>query len=119
MRHNFGWAPIMEDKKWQREVVDMGWRIAERPGAAVHHSHDYNLSSLVRRCASEGFGWRTLGMRYSLWDAARDMIKPVMLRTLAGGLVRGRVRSSAELLFPWLRPVALWWGNRGAKGVLL
>jgi len=118
-RHNFGWAPIMEDKKWQREVVDAGFRITARPDAAVHHTHDYDLRSLARRCRSEGYGWRSLGLRYSLWDAIRDMLKAGIYRTLLGGLVRGRVRSAAELLFPWLRPLALWWGNRWAGDVAL
>jgi rhamnosyltransferase len=118
-RHNFGWAPIMEDKKWQREVVDMGYEIVARPEAAVLHTHDYDLRSLLRRCRSEGYGWRTLGVRYSLGDAVRDMLKPRMYLTLASGLLRGRVRSLAELLFPWLRPLALWWGNRFADDVAL
>ena len=118
-RHNFGWAAIMEDKKWQREAVDAGLRIVDRPDATVHHTHAYDLRSLTRRCRSEGWGWRSLGMRYSLWDAARDMLKPGVWRTLLGGLARGRVRTPAELLFPCLRPLALWWGNRWAGGVAL
>jgi len=47
------------------------------------------------------------------------MLKPSIYRTLLGGLVRGRVRTAAELLFPWLRPLALWWGNRWAGDVAL
>jgi rhamnosyltransferase len=118
-RHPFGWAPIMEDKKWQREVTGLGLTIRTAPAAAVHHTHDYDLRALLRRCRSEGFGWYTLGVRYSLGDAVRDMLKPRVALTLLGGLVRGRVRSSAELLFPWLRPLSLWWGNRFASNVTL
>lgn len=118
-RHPFGWAPIMEDKKWQREVTGMGYEIVDRPNAAVFHTHDYNLRSLVRRCRSEGFGWRSLGVNYSLWDAVRDMLKPGMYLTLLKGVLRGRVRTSAELLFPWVRPLNLWWGNHHVDDVSL
>jgi len=110
-RHNFGWAAVMEDKKWQREVVDAGFRIVDRPDAAVHQSHAYDLRSLTRRWRSEGWGWRSLGLRYTLWDATRDMLNPGIYRTLLSGLARSRVRTSAELLFPCLRPLALWWGG--------
>ena len=118
-RHPFGWAPIMEDKKWQREVAGLGLAIHTAPAAAVHHTHDYDLRALLRRCRSEGYGWHTLGVRYSLGDAIRDMLDPGMALTLLGGLARGRVRSPAELLFPWLRPLSLWWGNRFSSDVAL
>ena len=97
-RYPFGWAPIMEDKKWQREVAALGLTIQTAPAAAVHHTHDYDLRALVRRCRSEGYGWHILGVRYSLGDAVRDMLKPGMVLTLFGGLARGRVRSLAEVL---------------------
>ncbi len=71
----FGWAPILEDKKWQAEVVRRGWRVVEAPDAAVFHSHDYALGSLWRRCAAEGVGWRLLGARYSLRQALVDVIR--------------------------------------------
>jgi rhamnosyltransferase len=118
-RHPFGWAPIMEDKKWQREIVGIGYEIVDRPDAAVFHTHDYDLRSLIRRCRSEGFGWRSLGIDYSLWDAIRDMLKPGMYFTLMKGVLRGRVRTSAELLFPWVRPLNLWWGNHHVDDVSL
>ena len=47
------------------------------------------------------------------------MLKPWVYRTLAGGILKGRVRSPAELLFPWVRPLALWYGNRFAGDVTL
>ncbi len=118
-RYPFGWAQIMEDKKWQREVMGMGYEIVDRPDAAVFHTHDYDLRSLIRRCRSEGFGWRSLGIDYSMWDAIRDMLKPGMYFTLLKGVVRGRVHTSAELLFPWVRPLNLWWGNNHVDDVSL
>ena len=115
----FGWAPIMEDKKWQRRVVEAGHAIGTCDAAAVHHTHNYDIRSLVRRCQSEGWGWRMVGERYRISDALRDMKRRWVIYDLLRGLRRGRVRSAAELFFPWLRPLSLYWGNRFSRGVTL
>lgn len=118
-RHPFGRAPIMEDKKWQREVVAAGWHIAVADDAYVLHTHDYDYRRLVRRCQSEGYGWKLLGERYAARDMLRDMLRPRVWADLLSGLVTGKVRSAAELLFPWLRPWSLYRGNRWGQGVKL
>lgn len=118
-RHPFGYAPIMEDKKWQQEIVAAGQSIAVTPQAAVFHTHDYDMNSLWRRCESEGFGWRTLGETYSLYDMLSDILQPRIYADLLRGLVRGQVRSWAEVLFPLLRPLLLFRGNRWGRAVKL
>jgi len=109
----------MEDKKWQVEVTEAGFEIAMSPDALVHHTHVYPMRSLLRRCASDGYGWRTLGERYTFSAMASDMVHRRTLRELASGLRHRRVSSASELFFPWLRPAALYWGNRFAGGVRL
>lgn len=112
-RHPFGWAPIMEDKKWQRTALEAGLRIAAAPDARVHHSHGYDLRSLLARCRNEGYGWRLLGQRYTAGDALRDLWAPRRWREAAGAVLRQRPRmTAAEAFYPWLRPLALWDGNR-------
>lgn len=118
-RHPFGWAPIMEDKKWQREVTEAGFELVMSPEALVYHTHVYPMRSLLRRCTSEGYGWRALGEHYTFGAMASDMVHRRTLRELASGLRHRRVSSASELLFPWLRPAALYWGNRFSKGVRL
>ncbi len=118
-RHPFGYAPIMEDKKWQREVVAAGHAIAVAPRAAVYHTHDYDLRSLARRCESEGYGWRTLGETYSFLDMLADLLRPPMYADLLRGLARRQIRSRAELFFPFLRPWLLFRGNRWSQAVKL
>ncbi len=115
----FGWAPIMEDKKWQREVVEAGYTILAVHEAAVHHTHDYDLRSLKRRCESEGFGWQMLGETYAMSDMLRDMVRRRVQGELWRGVLRGRVKNAAEFLFPWLRPWMLYIGNRWSKQVKL
>ena len=118
-KHRFGWAPIMEDKIWQQAVVDAGCRIEARYEACVYHTHDYDMRSLVRRCQSEGYGWRTLGETYTVGSMIRDLARPRVYADLAQGLFRGRVRKPSELLFPILRPLTLFHGNRLARSVKL
>jgi rhamnosyltransferase len=111
--HPFGWAPFMEDKKWQRRALEAGLRIVAAPDARVFHSHDYNLRSVLRRCQSEGYGWRLLGQRYTVGDLVGDLWGPRRWRELAGALWRRRLgMTAAEVLYPWLRPLAVWHGNR-------
>jgi rhamnosyltransferase len=110
----FGWAPIMEDKKWQREIVARELRIASVDSAVVFHTHDYDLRALWRRCAAEGEGWRRLGERYSLGAAFADATRGSVWRDWRAGVRAGRLRRAAEILFPLARPLALWRGNSRA-----
>lgn len=118
-RHPFGRAPIMEDKKWQREVVEAGFAIAEAPDAVVYHTHNYSMRSLIRRCYSEGMGWRAVGELYSVRDLLADLWQPRMALDLWRGWRAGEVRSWAEALFPWLRPLTVFRGNRWGREVRL
>ncbi len=113
----FGQAPIMEDKLWQRRAVERGASILYQEDAVVFHSHDYDFGTLVRRCQSEGFGWSFLGEDYSLLDMTKDMMQPGIYADLGRGLRQRRVRSAAELFFPLLRPLALYWGNHWSREV--
>jgi rhamnosyltransferase len=110
----FGPAPILEDKKWQAEAARRGWSIVTAPEAVVWHTHDYDLRGLARRCASEGFGWRTIGVRYPARQALRDLLGADW-REWRRGLARREMRRPAEIAFPVLRPLALWWGNRWGR----
>lgn len=116
----FGPAPILEDKKWQAEALARGYRIATvgEHEALVWHSHQYDLRSLWRRCASEGFGWRGIGVDYGSRTALVDLLRAPIWREWRSA-VASRVRlTPAEFLFPMLRPLALWWGNHCSKSVL-
>ena len=115
----FGWAPILEDKKWQAAAAQRGLEIADLPEAAVLHSHTYDMRTLWRRAASEGFGWRLLGVRYERAQMLRDLFHAQTLELWLEGLRSGEMSGLAERLFPWVRPLALYWGNRWARDVAL
>ena len=114
-RHPFGYAQFMEDKKWQRAIVEAGYGIAVAPLAVVHHTHNYDLRGLLSRCQNEGFGWRLVGETYSLPDMLADLLRPRVYADLVRGVARGQVRSWAELLFPLLRPLLVFRGNRAQE----
>ncbi len=114
-RYPFGWAPTMEDKKWQREVAGAGLEIVARHDVCVEHTHNYDLRGLLRRCASEGYGWHLLGEPYTFRDMLADMRSPSMWRDRAAGLRYGGIRTGSEKWFPLLRPAAVWWGNRVSR----
>jgi rhamnosyltransferase len=115
----FGPAPILEDKLWQKRAAERGWRIDSVPEAAVWHTHDYDLRTLGRRCLSEGFGWRLVGERYRLGTALGDLARGADWREWWRGLRTREMRRPTEVLFPLVRPLALWWGNRWARRVRL
>jgi len=108
----FGEAPIMEDKKWQKAAVARGYKILFRSEVKVVHSHDFDLKDLIRRCQREGYGWRMAGEQYRLLDMVYDLLSPRKYGVLLAGLWRGEVRSLAEAIYPVLRPLLEFKGNR-------
>jgi rhamnosyltransferase len=108
----FGEAPIMEDKKWQKAAVARGHKILYRSEVAVVHSHDYDLKGLLQRCQREGFGWRLVGVKYGLLEMLYDLFSPRKYGALMAGLWHGEVQSLAEVLYPFLRPLLEFKGNR-------
>jgi glycosyltransferase involved in cell wall biosynthesis len=114
----FGEAEIMEDKKWQREVARRLLRIEHHPHAAVHHTHVYTTRGLIRRCYSEGYGWKLLGLRYEWRLFLGDLVQPGRLWEAIRAIPSGRVSSFAELFFPVIRPLAVFAGNRFGSKVL-
>lgn len=109
---HFGWAPIMEDKKWQARATRQGRSIGQRHQAAVAHSHDWTSGGLWRRCRAEGEGWALLDRPYTFGDMLSDLVHRRTWRTWAAAMKGGQLRSRAELLFPLIRPLALWRGSR-------
>jgi len=112
----FGWAPTMEDKKWQRRIVEEGFSIQHVENADVIHTHNYDLSSLVKRCSSEGFGWRMLGEEYTLGDMLGDLWRPRAVIDLLRERKERPLRSAAEVFFPAIRPLSVYWGNHFSSG---
>lgn len=108
--HPFGEMATFEDKGFQRRIHRRGGEIAV-VDAFVRHTHDYDLPQLRARCLEEGLGWRLVGERYSWWRSVVDMFRPRNYWRLCKGLVTGRVRKLAEVVFPVMRPRWVYRGN--------
>jgi len=110
-RTPFGRMATFEDKGWQRRIHIDGSEIAT-VAAFVRHTHDYDYGQLKKRCLEEGLGWHLVGERYSWWSSVRDMFVFGNYARLFVGLVTGRVRKWAEVVFPVMRPRWVYRGNR-------
>ncbi len=111
----FGWMPIMEDKKWQYRAYKRGFRIIKVDQAFVYHSHSYSIKELWNKLIAEGYGWRLLGKNYTLRDLLKDATNKKIIRHLIKGIKSKKISSIEELLFPIVRPLAIYYGTRWKK----
>ncbi len=106
-------TPMSEDIFFQKGAFEKGFtKTIQAPQAVGYHGHTYSVGSLFRRCENEGLGWRSVGERYGFTDMLLDLGQPASYAKLAIGLVTGKIRTVAELLFIWIRPIAVLKGNR-------
>lgn len=114
-RARFGPIAMCSDKLFQKRAAEAGLRVVLCREARVRHGHTYTTAGLFKRCANEGMGLRMLGFRIATTDALRDLAHGRAYRRLLKGLLRREVHAPAEVLFPLIRPAALWYGNRFLK----
>lgn len=113
----FGAAPMSEDKDFQRRAAAAGYRFAEAGNARVFHGHDYTLRGLFKRTLNEGLGWRYAQMPYSprdlLWDWGEVFRSSTYLhRAYIWGWRTRQLRTAAEILLPFVRPLGIYLGCR-------
>lgn len=112
----FGPSEMGEDQRFAQKALALGYGIGEVPEACVFHGHDYDLKQLSRRCFNEAVGFRDMGIRYGALAMLRDIAGPRKFVHLARGTVRGEVRTAAEFLFPFLKPVWTYQAHRSTLG---
>lgn len=107
-----------EDFQFQMKLNAANLRIAFPEDAPVLHHHNYTLRGVWRRCRNEGLALRSMGCPYSEADCLLDLASlPKHLQWLRE-VKRGSLRSSAEWLYPWLRPLAVYAGSRFAREMI-
>ena len=111
---DFGDESLMsEDIYFQKQAFEKGYtRTIQAPRAVGYHGHQYSVRSLFRRCENEGLGWRRVGERYGFTDMLLDLGQPATYVKLVFGIVTGKVRTLSEVLYVWIRPIAVLKGNR-------
>jgi rhamnosyltransferase len=104
--------PLGEDFQFQTKLNARGLNAAFPKDASVLHHHNYELRSLYARCRNEGLALRMLGATYNEWDLLCDLAGPRKYIQWLRELRRGSLNNSAALLFPVLRPLAVYAGSR-------
>ena len=114
-RLRFDEQPTGEDFQFQKKLHAAGLTIAFPNDAPVLHHHNYSLGGLWRRCRNEGFALRLLGCPYNEADLAIDLLSPAKYVQWLREIKYGRLHTSADFLFPVLRPLAVYAGSRFAR----
>ena len=104
-----------EDFGFQMKLHAAGVPIAFPNDAPVLHHHNYTLRGVFRRCRNEGLALREMGCAYTEADLIADLLGPGKYVQWLREVKRGSLRSSAEWLYPALRPVAVYTGSRFAR----
>ena len=104
--------PLGEDFQFQTKLAGLGLKAAFPDDTAVLHHHDYDLRGLYARCMNEGLALRMLGAGYNEWDLFCDLAGPRKYVQWLREFRRGNLKNSAAVLFPVLRPWAVYVGSR-------
>jgi len=114
--NRLGPVEMSEDRVFQQRITARGHQCFIQWSANCFHSHTYpKVSQLAKRCANEGLGYRNVGVTYTVRDLVFDLLRPTAWYLFLTGIFRGRIRSLPELLFPIIRPVAVFVGNRFSR----
>lgn len=111
-RLRFDEQPTGEDFQFQTKLHAAGLKIVFPDDAPVWHHHNYTLGGLWRRCRNEGFALRLLGCPYDETDLVRDLVSPGKYIQWLREVNRGNLETAADLLFPVVRPLAVYMGSR-------
>ena len=109
--NRIGKADMNEDKVFQLKLKGKGFKLVLQPLAKTYHAHMYNVKELANRCENEGMGWRCCYFDYTIIDMLIDMFNIKIISVLVAGVISGKVKRWAELLFPVIRPFYLYKGN--------
>lgn len=114
-RLRFDEQPTGEDFQFQKKLHAVGGKIVFPADAPVLHHHNYSFGSLYRRCRNEGYALRLMGCPYNELDLAADLVSPRKYVQWLREARRGSLKTAADVLFPILRPIAVYAGSRFAR----
>ena len=111
--HRIGFTPASSDKKFQTLIHAAGGDVVVAEEAVCLHGHNYTFRSLVKTLCRQGAGDKYAGMKYSLGDCTRDIIRNRgMLREAFSAWRRKEITAWHEFFFLFIRPACIYWGNR-------
>ena len=114
----FSPIPICEDKLLQKRAAESGIAVAICEDAIVIHRQRFNLTDVTRRCLNEGMALRLLEQRYTLSSLIRGLRQIGLYKLVFKEFTKKRSLSFAEMIYPLLRPVALYFGGLFVEDLL-
>ena len=96
----FGDCDYIEDRVLQVKLYEGGYRMMQVKGALSYHGHDYTWKDLSSRTGSFALGWARLGWPYTFGRLVRDLVQPSRHLIMLNALVRGRLVSWKEAVYP-------------------
>lgn len=108
----FGDCDAIEDRVMQVKLHESQARMTQVKGALSYHGHDYTWKQLCDRNGSFAFGWAQLGWPYTTKRLLRDLLQPNRYLIIADALMRRKLRSWKEFLFPVAMCFIQWHGSR-------
>ncbi|MEK7558673.1 MAG: glycosyltransferase [Patescibacteria group bacterium] len=114
----FTGASYCEDKLFQKRVFKAGYVSVYNPKAVMLHAHSYTkVKKLFQRIANEGLGWKEVGENYGIGLLLKDFFRIDMHLLAINAFFKKRLKYNSEILFFFIRPIALYWGNKFRKTI--
>ncbi len=112
----FKGAHYCEDKIFQKRVFKAGYISIYNKNAAMLHAHSYtSIKKLFQRTANEGLGWKNVGENYGMRLLLKDVFRIDMHLLAVNAFLKKKLKYNSEIWFFFIRPIALYWGNKFLK----
>jgi len=112
----FKGASYCEDKIFQKRAFKSGFTSIYNKKALVLHAHSYpTIKSVFQRVSNEGLGWKQVGVKYGINLLLKDMFRIDLHWQALKAIFTNKLKYRSEILFFFIRPIALYWGNNFAK----
>lgn len=107
-----------EDKIFQKRAFNAGYTNVFNKKAIVLHAHSYpTIKTVFQRASNEGLGWRQIGEKYGIKLFLKDIFRIDLHLLVLKAILGNKLKYKSEALFFFIRPIALYWGNKFAKTV--
>lgn len=107
-----------EDKIFQKRAYNAGYTSVFNKKAVMLHAHSYpTIRALFQRVSNEGLGWKQVGEQYGIGLFLKDIFRIDLHLLALKAVLKNKLKYKSEILFFFIRPIALYWGNHFANSI--